>query len=109
MLILLIQRCIIFHIACELLEEGVAAIFGPASRHTRGIVASIAARYDIPHIEYVWRESEGSEEENEKRKMYSPMTINVFPASEQLSKVSHYKYKRISKPTSQIHHDKSKS
>ncbi|XP_018315808.1 glutamate receptor ionotropic, kainate 2-like [Mycetomoellerius zeteki] len=71
--------------ACDLLEEGVAAIFGPASRHTRGIVASIAALYDIPHIEYVWRENEGSIEKNEKKKILSSMTINVFPASEQVS------------------------
>jgi len=78
------------YIACELLEEGVAAIFGPASRHTRGIVASIAAQFDIPHIEYVWRESEGL---GEKKKTPSSMTINIFPASEQVSQVSRY-YKR---------------
>ncbi|KYN07195.1 Glutamate receptor, ionotropic kainate 2, partial [Cyphomyrmex costatus] len=71
--------------ACELLEEGVAAIFGPVSRHTRGIVTSIAARFDIPHIEYVWRKDEGLTEENERKKILSPMTINVFPASEQVS------------------------
>ncbi|XP_011879931.1 PREDICTED: glutamate receptor ionotropic, kainate 2-like [Vollenhovia emeryi] len=71
--------------ACELLEEGVAAIFGPTSRHTRGIVASIAARFDIPHIEYVWSENERLEEESEKKKTPS-MTINVFPASEKVSK-----------------------
>ncbi|XP_018368899.1 PREDICTED: glutamate receptor ionotropic, kainate 2-like isoform X2 [Trachymyrmex cornetzi] len=71
--------------ACDLLEEGVAAIFGPASRHTRGIVASIAARFDIPHIEYVWRENEGLIEKNKKQKTLSSMTMNVFPASEKIS------------------------
>ncbi|XP_011060752.1 PREDICTED: glutamate receptor ionotropic, kainate 2-like [Acromyrmex echinatior] len=66
---------------CELLEEGVAAIFGPSSRYTSGIVASIAARFKIPHIEYVWRERE-----KKKKKKTSPsMTINIFPASEQIS------------------------
>ncbi|XP_012061140.1 PREDICTED: glutamate receptor ionotropic, kainate 2-like [Atta cephalotes] len=70
--------------ACELLEEGVAAIFGPSSRYTSGIVASIAARFDIPHIEYVWRESEGKK----NQKKASSMTINIFPASEQVSQVS---------------------
>ncbi|XP_018339843.1 PREDICTED: glutamate receptor ionotropic, kainate 2-like isoform X1 [Trachymyrmex septentrionalis] len=70
--------------ACELLEEGVAAIFGPASRYTRSIVASIAARFDIPHIEYVWRENEGLIEKNKKKKTLSSMTINVFPASEKV-------------------------
>lgn len=71
-----------------------AAIFGPASWHTRGIVASIAMRFNIPHIEYVWRENDRLEEENEKRKTPS-MTINVFPASEQISKVSRYTKKNI--------------
>jgi len=55
-----------FLIACELLEKGVAAIFGPSSRYTSGIVASIAARFDIPHIEYVWRESEGKKKERRR-------------------------------------------
>ncbi len=55
---LFIRHCIIFYIACQLLEEGVAAIFGPSSRYTSRIVASIAARFNIPHIEFVWRESE---------------------------------------------------
>lgn len=73
--------------ACELLEEGVAAIFGPASAYTRGIVASIAARYTTPHIEYVWRESDMSW-------MYKgiknplPMTTNVFPDNDMVSQVS---------------------
>ncbi|XP_018368900.1 PREDICTED: glutamate receptor ionotropic, kainate 2-like [Trachymyrmex cornetzi] len=68
--------------ACELLEEGVAAIFGPSSRYTSGIVASITARFDIPHIEYVWRGSEGKKNQ---KKASSLMTINIFPASEQVS------------------------
>ena len=81
---LLIRYCIIFYIACELLEKGVAAIFGPSSRYTSGIVASIAARFNIPHIEYVWRERE-----KKKKKKTSPsMTINIFPANEQISQVS---------------------
>ncbi|KAM0731072.1 Glutamate receptor ionotropic, kainate 2 [Formica fusca] len=69
---------------CELLQEGVAAIFGPTSSHTRGIVASIAARYEIPHIEYVWRENEGVRAEMEEDQDPS-MTINVFPDSEMVS------------------------
>jgi len=78
---LFVQNYIFSHIACELLQEGVAAIFGPASIHTRGIVASIAARYDIPHIEYVWRD-------NEKLRANSPTIINVFPDSEIISQVN---------------------
>ncbi|XP_029168161.1 glutamate receptor ionotropic, kainate 2-like [Nylanderia fulva] len=69
---------------CELLEEGVAAIFGPSSPYTRGIVASITSRYDIPHIEYVWRENKGSRAEAEED-INPSMTINVFPDSEMVS------------------------
>ncbi|XP_012056216.1 PREDICTED: glutamate receptor ionotropic, kainate 2-like [Atta cephalotes] len=68
--------------ACQLLEEGVAAIFGPSSRYTSRIVASIAARFNIPHIEFVWRESE---RKKNQKKTSSSMTINIFPASEQVS------------------------
>jgi len=59
----------------------VAAIFGPASPYTHGIVASITARFDVPHIEYVWRE-------NEEVKNMPSMTINIFPDSELVSQVS---------------------
>jgi hypothetical protein len=60
----------------------VAAIFGPASPYTHGIVASIAARFDVPHIEYVWRENE---------EIPPSMTINIFPDSELVSQVSRKK------------------
>ncbi|XP_066583370.1 glutamate receptor ionotropic, kainate 2-like [Prorops nasuta] len=63
---------------CELLEEGVVAIFGPPSPFTRGIVASIASRYDVPHIEYVWRNSQETEPTH--------MTFNLYPESGLLSK-----------------------
>ncbi|KAK2579609.1 hypothetical protein KPH14_010900 [Odynerus spinipes] len=72
---------------CELLEEGVAAIFGPPSAHTRGIVASIAARFNIPHMEYVWRENEELlEDEEGNLKDPTPMTTNVYPDSKMISK-----------------------
>lgn len=83
-------------IACELLEEGVAAIFGPTSPHTRGIVASIATRFEIPHIEYVWRETEVLRAETEEDKNPS-MTINVFPDSEMVSQVSCHRKKYFTK------------
>ncbi|CAL7945892.1 unnamed protein product [Xylocopa violacea] len=70
---------------CELLEEGVAAIFGPSGSHTYGIVASIAAQFDVPHIDYFWRQNEevqaGMDPKNPK-----PMTINVFPDSDMIAK-----------------------
>ncbi|KAL6255077.1 hypothetical protein P5V15_013411 [Pogonomyrmex californicus] len=71
-------------IACKLLEQGVVAIFGPASPRTRDIVASIAARFRVPHIEYVWRENKKEENEEESRRPPS-MTINVFPDSDMIS------------------------
>lgn len=84
--IVLDRNCDIFRTVCKLLEQGVAAIFGPASPHTRGIVASIAARYDVPHIDYVWRESEKLSTDDTS-KSSSSMTINVFPDNERLSEV----------------------
>lgn len=73
--------------ACELIEEGVAAIFGPSSPHTYGIVATIAARFDVPHIDYFWRQNEELHAD-EVAKNPMPMTINVFPDSEMIGKVS---------------------
>lgn len=72
---------------CELLEEGVAAIFGPSSPYTRGIVASIAARFDIPHFEYVWREHKELILDEEGNPINpTPMTVNIYPDSEMISK-----------------------
>lgn len=73
--------------ACELIEEGVAAIFGPSSPHTQGIVASIAARFDVPHIDYVWRQNEELQADQDPDNP-TPMTINVYPDSESVGKVS---------------------
>ncbi|XP_017787965.1 PREDICTED: glutamate receptor ionotropic, kainate 2-like isoform X2 [Habropoda laboriosa] len=72
-------------IACELMDEGVAAIFGPSSPYTHGIVASIAARFDVPHIDYFWRQNE-EVQANQEPKNPKPMTINVFPDSDTVSK-----------------------
>ncbi|KAK1127273.1 hypothetical protein K0M31_003817 [Melipona bicolor] len=71
--------------ACELLEEGVTAIFGPSSPYTYGIVASIAARFDVPHVDYVWRQNE-EPQDGEEPKNPMPMTINVFPDGDMVSK-----------------------
>lgn len=40
--------------ACELTNKGVAAIFGPQSVETRGIVESICEAMEIPHIQTTW-------------------------------------------------------
>ncbi|CAK9806372.1 Glutamate receptor ionotropic, kainate 2 [Anthophora quadrimaculata] len=71
--------------ACELIEEGVAAIFGPSSPYTHGIVASIAARFDVPHIDYFWRQNEDLQADQEPKNP-KPMTINVFPDSDIVAK-----------------------
>ncbi|XP_026301854.1 glutamate receptor ionotropic, kainate 2 isoform X2 [Apis mellifera] len=73
--------------ACKLLEEGVAAIFGPSSPSTYGIVASIAARFDVPHIDYFWRQNEELHADQEPKNP-KPMTINFFPDSEMVGKDS---------------------
>ncbi|XP_016918905.1 glutamate receptor ionotropic, kainate 2-like isoform X2 [Apis cerana] len=73
--------------ACKLLEEGVAAIFGPSSPYTYGIVASIAARFDVPHIDYFWRQNEELQADQEPKNP-KPMTINFFPDSEMVGQDS---------------------
>lgn len=66
---------------CELLSEGVAAIFGPSTSETSGIVASIADAVEVPHITTYWeREPLGG-----KRTKHQ-MTLNVFPDTEVLSR-----------------------
>ncbi|XP_076230629.1 glutamate receptor ionotropic, kainate 2 isoform X2 [Nomia melanderi] len=72
--------------ACELIEEGVAAIFGPSSPHTQGIVASTAARFDVPHIDYFWRQNEELPADQDTDNP-APMTINVYPDSEIVGKM----------------------
>lgn len=68
-------------VACELLSEGVAAIFGPGTMETSGIVSSIADTVEVPHIIAHWdRESFGRRQTNSK------MTLNVFPDAETLSR-----------------------
>ena len=70
-----------FPLACELLSEGVAAIFGPSTLETAGIVSSIANAVDVPHITAYW-ESEplgGKQTANQ-------MTLNIYPDTEVLSR-----------------------
>ncbi|XP_063986137.1 glutamate receptor ionotropic, kainate 2-like isoform X2 [Diachasmimorpha longicaudata] len=60
--------------ACSLIEQGVIAIFGPGNPFTSNIVSSITSRYDIPHIEYVFKRVEDSSIYN--------TTINIYPDAE---------------------------
>lgn len=47
--------------ACELLQKGVVAIFGPTSTFTTQHVQSICSRFGIPHIIYNWGYQQDSE------------------------------------------------
>ncbi|XP_015124611.1 glutamate receptor ionotropic, kainate 2-like [Diachasma alloeum] len=57
--------------ACQLIEQGVIAIFGPGNPFTSNIVSSITSRYNIPHIEYTFKRVDDSH--------FSNTTINVYP------------------------------
>uniref|UniRef100_A0A336KHH4 CSON010578 protein n=1 Tax=Culicoides sonorensis TaxID=179676 RepID=A0A336KHH4_CULSO len=73
--------------ACELLEEGVAAIFGPSSNLTSGIVDSICNTFQIPHIMGHWTYDRMRYHYSSSKKQPQPryMTINVYPDSDVLS------------------------
>ncbi|KAG4075834.1 hypothetical protein HA402_003660 [Bradysia odoriphaga] len=61
-------------IACELISEGVIAIFGPSSPQTTKIVGSICNEYGVPHILANWLpEDEVDISENHR------YTRNFFP------------------------------
>ncbi|XP_063986144.1 glutamate receptor ionotropic, kainate 2-like isoform X2 [Diachasmimorpha longicaudata] len=60
--------------ACRLIEEQVIAIFGPGNPFTSDIVSTITSRYDIPHIEYIFKRTDDSPLFNS--------TINIYPDAE---------------------------
>jgi glutamate receptor, ionotropic, invertebrate len=64
-----------------MVAEGVAAIFGPSSRTTSGIVGSICNAMEIPHITYHWSPEPLGGRDNPHR-----MTINLFPDSDVLAR-----------------------
>ncbi|XP_002002744.3 glutamate receptor ionotropic, kainate 2 [Drosophila mojavensis] len=68
-------------ITCELISNGVAAIFGPSSKAASDIVAQIANTTGIPHIEYDWK-LEATRQEH----LNNQMTVNVAPALSALSR-----------------------
>lgn len=64
-----------------MLSEGVAAIFGPGTSDTAGIVASIADAAEVPHITAYWeREPMGGQ------RSPNQMTLNIFPDTEVLAR-----------------------
>ncbi|KAL9926545.1 glutamate receptor IIC [Glossina fuscipes fuscipes] len=67
--------------ACNLIGDGVEAIFGPSSQAESDIVAVICNNTGIPHILFDY-----GIEENYSHKYKHQMTLNVFPSPSILSK-----------------------
>ncbi|XP_017012808.2 glutamate receptor ionotropic, kainate 2 isoform X1 [Drosophila takahashii] len=68
-------------ITCELISNGVAAIFGPSSKAASDIVAQIANTTGIPHIEYDLK-LEATRQEH----LNHQMSVNVAPSLSVLSR-----------------------
>ncbi|EDW65044.1 glutamate receptor ionotropic, kainate 2 isoform X2 [Drosophila virilis] len=67
--------------ACDLIDNGVAAIFGPSSQAASDIVALVCNNTGIPHIEF-----DISDEEHLEEKPNHQMTLNLYPSQLILSK-----------------------
>ncbi|XP_058799693.1 glutamate receptor ionotropic, kainate 2-like isoform X3 [Phymastichus coffea] len=72
---------------CDLLEDGVAAIFGPKQYPARDIVSSITKRFNVPHIEYSFRQTDSRRQ--------TTSSINVYPSSKIYEKVIAETVKRM--------------
>ncbi|XP_043641530.1 glutamate receptor ionotropic, kainate 2 [Drosophila teissieri] len=68
-------------ITCELISNGVAAIFGPSSKAASDIVAQIANATGIPHIEYDLKL-----EATRQEQLNHQMSVNVAPSLAVLSR-----------------------
>ncbi|XP_055683998.1 glutamate receptor ionotropic, kainate 2-like [Lutzomyia longipalpis] len=68
-------------IVCELIGEGVAAIFGPSSIQAAGIASAICHTMEVPHIITHW-----SPEPLGGFRTVGAMTLNVYPDSNVLSR-----------------------
>nr|XP_016926510.1 glutamate receptor ionotropic, kainate 2 [Drosophila suzukii] len=67
--------------ACDLIDNGVAAIFGPSSKAASDIVALVCNNTGIPHIEF-----DVSDEEHQEEKPNHQLTLNLYPSQVILSK-----------------------
>lgn len=70
-----------FSKVCQLVEEGVDAIFGPGTTETSGIVSSMALKFEIPHVIYHWK----SKPLNFQMMTENTMTLNLYPNSDILA------------------------
>ncbi|XP_001968234.3 glutamate receptor ionotropic, kainate 3 [Drosophila erecta] len=67
--------------ACDLIDNGVAAIFGPSSKAASDIVALVCNSTGIPHIEF-----DIADEGVQAEKPNHQLTLNLYPAQAILSK-----------------------
>ncbi|BFF96201.1 glutamate receptor ionotropic kainate 2 [Drosophila madeirensis] len=67
--------------ACDLIDNGVAAIFGPSSKAASDIVALVCNNTGIPHIEF-----DVADEEHVAERPNHQMTLNLYPSQVILSK-----------------------
>ncbi|XP_036222655.2 glutamate receptor ionotropic, kainate 2 [Bactrocera oleae] len=67
--------------ACDLIDNGVLAIFGPSAKADSDIVSLICNATGIPHLQF----DMGFEETNMERVNHQ-MSLNVFPTQQMLSK-----------------------
>ncbi|KAH8278044.1 hypothetical protein KR026_006912 [Drosophila bipectinata] len=67
--------------ACDLVDNGVAAIFGPSAKAASDIVAVVCNSTGIPHLEF-----DVADEEHLEEKPNHQMTINLYPSQVILSK-----------------------
>ncbi|XP_034473399.1 glutamate receptor ionotropic, kainate 2 [Drosophila innubila] len=67
--------------ACDLIDNGVAVIFGPSSKAASDIVALVCNNTGIPHIEF-----DVADEEHLEEKPNHQMTLNLYPSQLILSK-----------------------
>lgn len=86
-MILSLNDCCNFHVffifvsVCQLVGMDVDVIFGPSSRETSGIVASIAEKFEIPHLIFHWK----TKSMDWKRSAQKLMTLNMYPDSDFLA------------------------
>lgn len=61
---------------CDLVTNGIAAIFGPESPELNEIIQSVASSLQIPHFQTFW---------NPKLQQIAPSVFNLHPSSSILS------------------------
>ncbi|XP_018792414.1 PREDICTED: glutamate receptor ionotropic, kainate 2 [Bactrocera latifrons] len=72
---------ILQQLTCELISDGVVAIFGPSSKTSTDIVAVIANATGIPHMKFDWRIESPTQDRLNNR-----MTVNVAPSVAMISR-----------------------